>query len=357
MSLINKLAKLPPKREKVETIEILRQLSKSSNSLGELKGIAKTIPNQEMLINAVVLQEAKDSSEIENIITTQDELYKALATNTKQPTQVKEVIKYRSAIFLGFELIKKQGFLKLKDIETIQKTIIGNNAGIRSMAGTVLKNDKTGEIVYTPPQDKDEILDLLSNFLEHFNVEQNDLNPLINLAILHYQFESIHPFYDGNGRAGRILNILYLIINDLLDIPILYLSSYINENKADYYRLLNAVNNKDEWAEYIIYMLKAVEETSNRTIKKINSIKILLDKTILFAQEKEPKIYRKELIELLFEQPYSKIEFVVGKLNVERKAASRYLKKLEDIGILTSQKIGRESVYVNTKLIEILKKY
>ena len=258
MSQNNKLPKLPPKREKVETIEILRQLSKSSNSLGELKGIAKTIPNQEMLINAVVLQEAKDSSEIENIITTQDELYKALATNTKQPTQVKEVINYRRAIFSGFELIKKQGFLKLKDVETIQKTIIENNAGIRSMSGTVLKNDKTGEIVYTPPQEKDDILDLLGNFLEHFNVKQNDLNPLINLAILHYQFESIHPFYDGNGRAGRILNILYLIINDLLDIPILYLSSYINENKADYYRLLNTVNNTDEWSEYIIYMLKAV---------------------------------------------------------------------------------------------------
>lgn len=357
MSQNNKLLKLPPKREKVETIEILRQLSKSSNSLGELKGIAKTIPNQEMLINAVVLQEAKDSSEIENIITTQDELYKALATNTKQPVQVKEVINYRKAIFSGFELIRKQGFLKLKDIETIQKTIIGNNAGVRTMAGTVLKNDKTGEIVYTPPQEKDEILDLLGNFLEHFNVTQKDLNPLINLAILHYQFESIHPFYDGNGRAGRILNILYLIINDLLDIPILYLSSYINENKADYYRLLNKVNTTDEWTEYLIYMLKAVEVTSNRTIDKINLIKILLDQTILFVQEKEPKTYRKELIELLFEQPYSKIEFVVEKLSVERKTASRYLKKMEEIGILTSQKIGRESVYVNTKLIEILKKH
>ena len=157
------------------------------------------------------------------------------ARTPKQLTQVKEVINYRSAIFFGFELIQQQGFLKLKDIETIQKTIIENNAGIRSMAGTVLKNDKTREIVYTPPQEKDEILDLLGNFLKHFNVKQNDLNPLINLAILHYQFESIHPFYDGNGRAGRILNILYLIINDLLDIPILYLSSYINENKADYY--------------------------------------------------------------------------------------------------------------------------
>jgi len=357
MHHISTLPKLPPKREKVETLEILRQLSKSSNSLGELKGIAKTIPNQEMLVNAVVLQEAKDSSEIENIITTQDELYKALATNAKQGSQVKEVINYRKAIFSGFELIKKQGFLKLKDIEVIQKTIIENNAGIRAMSGTVLKNDKTGEVVYNPPQDKNEILDLLGNFLEHFNVNQNDLHPLINLAILHYQFESIHPFYDGNGRTGRILNILYLIINDHLDIPILYLSSYISEHKSDYYKLLNTVNQTDNWEEYILYMLKAIEETSNRTIEKISSIKNLLEQTIIIVQEKEPKIYRKELIELLFEQPYSKIEFVVERLSVERKAASRYLKKLEEIGILTSQKIGRESVYVNTKLIEILKKH
>lgn len=357
MHHIKKLDKLPPKREKVETLGILRQLSKSSKSLGELKGIALTIPNQEMLINAVVLQEAKDSSEIENIITTQDELYKALATKTKQGSQVKEVINYRKAIFSGHDLLKKQGFLRLKDIEFLQKTIIENNAGIRNIPGTVLKNDKTGEIVYTPPQEKEEILDLLSNFLDHFNLKQEDFPPLINLAVLHYQFESIHPFYDGNGRTGRILNILYLIINNLLDIPILYLSSYINENKADYYRLLNKVNTSDQWEEYIIFILKAIEVTSNRTITKINSVNNLLSETIEIVQNKEPKIYRKELIELLFEQPYSKIEYVVQKLNVERKAASRYLNSLEKIKILTSEKIGREKIYVNTKLIEILKRH
>jgi Fic family protein len=355
MGHIEKMKKLPPEREKVETIKILRQLSKTSQSLGELKGIAKTIPNQAMLVNAVVLQEAKDSSEIENIITTQDELYKALASQGKQPSQVKEVINYRKAIFTGFELIKKQGFLRVKDIETIQKTIIENNAGIRAMPGTVLKNDKTGAVVYTPPQEKDEILDLLNNFLEHFNMNQTDLSPLINLAILHYQFESIHPFYDGNGRTGRILNILYLILNELLDIPILYLSSYINENKSNYYKYLNQVNKTDQWGDYILYMLKAVEETSNYTIKKINMIKNQLEITIEKVKKEAPKIYRKELIELLFEQPYSKIEFVVDKLKVERKAASRYLKNLENIGILKSEKIGRENLYVNKELIEILK--
>jgi len=355
MHRIKKLEKLPPRREKVETLEILRQLGKSANSLGELKGIAKTIPNQAMLINAVVLQEAKDSSEIENIITTQDELYEALTTNSKYTSEIKEVINYRSAIFLGQELIKKQGFLRLKDVEELQNTIVENNAGIRNMPGTVLKNDKTGEIVYTPPQEKNEILDLLSNFLEYYNLNQNDISPLINLAILHYQFESIHPFYDGNGRTGRILNILYLIINGLLDIPILYLSSYINENKSEYYRLLQAVNTADEWEEWILYMLKAIEETANKTIIKINLIKELLDNTIKIAQENASKIYRKELIELLFEQPYSKIDFVVNRLGIERKSGSRYLKKLAEIGILESKKIGRETIYINTKLIEILK--
>ena len=182
MHHIKKLEKLPPKREKVETLEILRQLSKSSKSLGELKGIAKTIPNQAMLINAIALQEAKDSSEIENIITTQDELYKALAINGKYTTEIKEVINYRKAIFLGHEMIQQQGFLRLKDIEVLQKTIVENNAGVRNMPGTVLKNNKTGEIVYTPPQEKDEILNLLSNFLEHFDLGQDDLSPLIKLA-------------------------------------------------------------------------------------------------------------------------------------------------------------------------------
>ena len=355
MTLVKKLKRLPPKRDSIETLSVLRQVNKSSSALGELKGIAKTIPNQNMLINAVALQEAKDSSEIENIITTQDELYKALSTEGETSSQIKEVINYRRAIFLGADIISTQGFLRQKDIIELQKTIIENNAGIRSMAGTVLKNDKTGEVIYTPPQEKDEILELLSNFLEHFNVQKNDLAPLINLAVLHYQFESIHPFYDGNGRTGRILNILYLIINDLLDIPILYLSSYINKNKSEYYRLLSKVYKEDAWEEWILYMLKAIEVTSYKTVKKINAIKTLVAKTIAIVQSKADKIYRKELVELLFEHPYSKIEFVVNRLGVERKAASRYLKKLEDIGVLKSQKIGRETIYLNTELIKILK--
>jgi Fic family protein len=350
------LDKLPPQRVKVETIEILRQANKSTAALAELKGIAKTIPNQAMLINAIVLQEAKDSSEIENIITTQDELYKALAVNkAKISAEIKEVVNYRKAIFLGFDFIKKQGFLRVNDIVSIQQELVDNTAGIRNTTGTVLRNDKTGEIVYTPPQDKSEILDLLTNFIKHFNQNGDELAPLINLAILHYQFESIHPFYDGNGRTGRILNILYLILNGLIEVPILYLSSYIIENKPDYYRLLNKINRTGEWEEWILFMLKAVENTSKNTIVKISNIKDQLDRTIEIVQKKSPKIYRKELVELLFEQPYSKIDFVVNRLNVERKAASRYLRELEHIRILKSQKIGRETVYINTDLIEILK--
>lgn len=350
-----KLDKLPPSREKVETIEILRQTNKSTAALAELKGIAKSIPNQAMLINAIVLQEAKDSSEIENIITTQDELYKALAVNkTNISAATKEVVNYRKAIFHGFDFVKKQGFLRVNDIISIQQELIDNTAGIRSTPGTVLKNGKTGEVVYTPPQDKTEILDLLTNFINHFN-QQTDLSPLINLAILHYQFESIHPFYDGNGRTGRILNILYLILNELIDVPILYLSSYIIGNKPEYYRLLNQTNRTGKWEEWIIFMLKAVESTSKDTITRITNIKDQLDSTIIKVQEKAAKVYRKELVELLFEQPYSKIEFVVNKLGVERKAASRYLKDLEGIGIVESQKVGREIVYINKALIEILK--
>lgn len=347
---------LPPLREKVESIHILRQVSRSSAALAELKGIAKIIPNQSMLVNAIVLQEAKDSSEIENIITTHDELYKALTINRlNYSVAAKEVVNYRKAIFYGFDLIKRQGFLKVNDIISIQQLLVDNTAGNRKMPGTVLKNDKTGEVVYTPPQDYDVILDLLSNFIEHFNQVDDELSPLIRLAILHHQFESIHPFYDGNGRTGRILNILFLIMNDLIDVPILYLSSYIIDNKPKYYRLLNKTNRFGAWDELIIFMLKAIEKTSIDTIARISNINDYLDKSIIKVQTLSPKIYRKEFVELLFEQPYCKIEYVVDRLDVERKAASRYLKEMESIGLLQSQRIGRETLYINKGLIDILK--
>jgi Fic family protein len=351
-----RLPKLPPKREKVETIEILRSANKAALAIAELKGIAQTIPNQTMLINAVVLQEAKDSSEIENIITSTDELYEALSSNKSQTnSEIKEVVNYRRSIFIGYEIVKKQGFLRVNDIIKIQQDLIENNAGIRSTPGTVLKNDQTGEVVYTPPQDKAQIEELLTNFINHFNETDAELSPLINLAILHYQFESIHPFYDGNGRTGRILNILYLILNDLLEIPILYLSSYIIKNKGEYYTRLNAVNKNDEWENWILYILKAVEVTSKQTIAQIQSIRELLKLTIKNVRENAPKIYSKELVENIFEQPYTKIEYITTKLGVERKAASRYLRKFKEIGILESKKVGKEVIYINKELIKLLK--
>lgn len=350
------LTNLPLPKEKYETIAILKQATISAGLLGEMKGIAQTLPNQAMLVNAIVLQEAKDSSEIENIITTQDELYEAMTSEkSDMPAATKEVINYREAIFKGFSMIQKNGILKFKDLLQLQEMIVGNDAGIRSLPGTVLKNDKTGEIIYTPPQDKKEIQDLLANFLEHFNREDKDSSPLVNLAILHHQFESIHTFYDGNGRTGRILNILYLIMNRQLDLPILYLSSFIIDHKKDYYRLLNTTNANTDWEEWIIFMLKAVEDTARNTILKISNIRDLLDETIHFTQENAPKIYRKELIELLFEQPYSKIDFVTQRIGLERKAAARHLKKMTEIGVLESIKVGRETIYINRKLLEVLK--
>lgn len=350
-----KLEKLPVEITKVETLKTLKAASTAMQALGELKGVAQSIPNQSMLVNAAVLQESKDSSEIENIITTQDQLYQALSTDKYANSAVKEVVNYRKAVFLGFNLIKQNGFIRFSDLNHIQSVIVENTAGIRSTPGTVLKNDKTGEVVYTPPQDKQEILDLLTNFLEQYN-NNEAIQPLINLAILHFQFESIHPYYDGNGRTGRILNILFLILNELLDIPILYLSSYIIKNKSNYYKLLNQVNKTGEWEEWILYILKGIEETARKTINKINSIKNLLETTIENAKEKAPKTYRKELVELLFEQPYSKIDYVVDTLSVERKAASRYLKEMEKIGVVKSVQIGRQVIYINQALIEILKR-
>ena len=349
---------LPPDITAIETIAILRQVAKSSLAIAELKGVAETMPDQKMLVNAIILKEAKDSSEIENIITSTDELYVALNSSSTQISQeTKEVVSYRRSIMMGFEMLTRQGFIRVNDIIAIQKDLIQNDAGLRTTPGTVLKNDRTGEVVYTPPQDIEEINELLSNFIQHFNDAnlRQGVSPLIWLAVLHYQFESIHPFYDGNGRTGRILNILYLIMNNLLDIPILYLSSYIIRHKSEYYRLLNQLNRGGSWEPWIIFMLRAVEETSVSTMNQIKQINGLLNDTIESAKRLTPKIYSKELIELLFEQPYSKIEYVVGSLGVERKTASRYLSKLEAAGILERKRVGKEYLFINKALLKLLK--
>lgn len=344
---------LPPPQG-LETIAILKQLSQSHRYLAELKGTAKTIPNESILINTLTLQEAKDSSEIENIITTHDDLYKEnILIDTKKPAS-KEVYNYAQGLKLGFEIVRKEQLLLNKHILTIQKELLSNNAGFRTQAGTKLVNSQ-GQTVYTPPQSPTEVLDLMSN-LEKF-INDNDfsyLDPLIKMAIIHYQFESIHPFYDGNGRTGRIINILYLVLQGLLDIPILYLSRYITLNKAEYYQVLQDVRTKEDWEHLVLYFLKSIEITAKQTIDLITNINNLMQQYKTDIQEKLPKIYSQDLINILFKNPYAKIEFLERELKVSRQTASIYLDKISELGMLEKTKMGKSNYYLNTGLIKVL---
>lgn len=352
----NNLPKLPPKQSLTETIAILKQESKSAVALAELKGLVRTLPNPHILINAVVLKEAQASSGIENIVTTQDKLYQALyAKSTKPDIATKEVLRYREALLMGVKLIKEKGFLNANGIIAIQRELEENNAGLRKLPGTALVNDLTNEVIYTPPDNFETINELMKNLEEYLNEEAGDISPLIKLAIQHYQFESIHPFYDGNGRTGRIINVLYLILNELLNEPVLYLSSFIIQNKSDYYRLLQEVRTKNNWEDWILYMLKGIEKTAIETIKQINRINDLFIETQNLVQEKFPRIYSKDLIEQLFIHPYCKIEFLVTTMKLNRKTASSYLKDLESLGILKAEINGKETIYLHIPLYNLLK--
>jgi len=353
----NDLPLLPPKESLVETIPILKQESKSAVALAELKGLTNTLPNPNILINAVILKEAQASSGIENVITTQDKLYQALYSKSAKPdAATKEVLRYREALLMGTRLIKEKGFLNTNGIISIQKELEENNAGLRRLPGTALVNDLTNEVIYTPPDNFDTISNLMKNLEEYLNDGEDDVSHLIKLAIQHYQFESIHPFYDGNGRTGRIINVLYLILKGLLNEPVLYLSSYIIQNKGDYYRLLQEVRTENNWEDWILYILKGIEQTARSTIEQINKINLLFNETQKLVQEKLPRIYSKDLIEQLFVHPYCKIEFLVGNLKLNRKTAGNYLKTLEDLGILVAEIKGKEVIYVNIKLYKLLKK-
>lgn len=353
----NNLPFLPPKTSLVETISVLKQVSKSAVALAELKGLTKTLPNPNILINAIVLKEAQASSAIENVITTQDKLYQALfAQSAKPDVSTKEVLRYREALLMGSQLIKSRGFLNTNGIIAIQKELEENNAGIRKLPGTALVNDLTNEVIYTPPDNFKSISNLMANLETYLNDDSDDISPLIKLAVQHYQFESIHPFYDGNGRTGRIINVLYLILKGLLDEPVLYLSSFIIKNKGDYYRLLQEVRTQNNWENWILYMLKGVEQTGIETIQRIDHINRLFAQTQKLVQEKLPRIYSKDLVEQLFVHPYCKIDFFVTNLHIERKAAARYLSNLEKIGILQSQHKGKEVIYVHTELYNLLKR-
>lgn len=347
-----KLPLLPPKTN-VETKQVLKALSGASRALAELKGYADTIPNKNILINAVTINEAKDSSAIENIVTTHDELYKAMSSSGKVDFAAKEVISYRSALWQGYEKVKARGVLTTNMIVDIQACIESSRAGIRKLPGTVLLNQSTGKTVYTPPSGETEILDLMSNLEKYINEDFDSVDPLIKLAVIHYQFESIHPFYDGNGRTGRIINILYLVLMELLDSPILYLSSYIIRNKSAYYRLLQEVRAADNWEGWIVYILTGIEETAGETLRLVKRINDEMAAMTAEIKEKLPKLYSKELPDLLFLEFYTKTKYMEDGLSVTRMTASNYLKALEDEGFLVSEKLGRERIYLNKRLYDL----
>lgn len=351
-----KLEKLPLSKD-IETKPVLKKLSTSHRALAELKGLVSSIPNENILINTLGLQEAKDSSAIENIITTHDDLYKAeLNFGGLKSLDAKEVQNYISALKTGYALISKRNILTNNDIILIQAELEKNNAGFRKLPGTALKNATTGEIVYTPPQDYDTINNLMANLEQFINDDSlSDFDPIVKMAIIHYQFESIHPFYDGNGRTGRIINILYLVMKGLLDLPILYLSRYIIEHKAEYYKLLQEIRTTNNWENWLLYIIDAVEQTAKQTILLIKDIQSLMleYKHLIRANY---KFYSQDLLNNLFQHPYTKIEFIERDLGVSRITAANYLNKLANDGILIKQKLGTANYYINHRLYSILTK-
>lgn len=349
----NYLEPLPPET-RVDTPGVLKAAIRANRALAELKGKSETLPNPSVLINSIVLQEARSSSEIENIVTTNDKLFTALSASGKQTDpQTKEVLRYRQALWKGIDHIKNHPFTTDLFIGLMQE-IKETDAGIRTEPGTVIANPNTREIIYWPPEGEDLIRNLLINLEEYLN-RQDETDPLIKMAVAHYQFEAIHPFDDGNGRTGRLLNILYLVKSGLLSYPVLYLSDAIISQKKEYYTLLRHVTENQDWEPWILFMLEAVESTSSKTMQRISDIQKLLHETIQFAKEKLPdRVYSKELIELLFEQPYCKVKYLVDRGIAKRQTAADYLRELEDAGILRSKQVGRENLFLNIGLYELL---
>lgn len=353
MTPYNDLPLLPP-RVQVETEAVLKRAIGAARALAELKGLGQTIPNQAMLVDSLVLQEAKDSSAIENIFTTNDVLFRSYAARTSHvDPATKEVLRYREALWNGFESLKVRPVLSTNLLITIVQTIMGDDAGIRNIPGTAIVNGATGETIYTPPEGEGVLRDKLAN-LEQFMHADDGMEPLVKLALIHYQFEAIHPFADGNGRTGRILGILFLTYTGLLELPVLYLSRYIIEHKHDYYVLLRGVTERGEWEPWILYILDAVEQMSIVTRDRILAIRALMQQTMERVNKELPKIYSKELVELLFRQPYTKGQFIVDAGIAKRQTAAEYLKALEAIGVLKGQRVSKETLYLNVGLYELL---
>lgn len=350
----NDLPELPPKSE-IETKVILKKTIKANTALAKLVGSARQLPNQSMLINSISLQEAKASSEIENVVTTNDELYQAYASEKKvEDPNTKEVLHYQDALWHGYQFVKDKDVITTNLLIDLMNIIKETNVGIRKTSGTRIKNPLTDEIIYSPPESEVILYQKTKNLENYINIDDDGIDPLIKMAVIHYQFEAIHPFHDGNGRTGRILNIIYLIYKDLLPIPILYLSKYILDNKKEYYKNIREITEQGKWEQWILYMLDAVELTSKYTQDKIDNILNLMIETKKFIRNEAPQIYSKELLEILFRHPYCKRKYLVQEGIVKEKTAGTYLKKLEKIGLLKSVKIGTEKLYINTKLFDVL---
>lgn len=345
----------------LETKTVLRQANKANRKLAELKGVAQTIPNERILISSLTLQEAKDSSAVENIVTTQDDLYRAgLDANfTLIGAATKEVLFYREAINEGFKLVRNKNILALNDIKRIQEVLEQNSAGFRTTPGTQLKRSSDGAVIYTPPQDGQRIVELMSNLEQFINDDELcPIDPLVKMAIIHHQFESIHPFYDGNGRTGRIVNILYLVTSGLLDLPILYLSRYITHNKAEYYERIQAIrnatgDNSAQWEAWILYMLRGVEQTAEETIALVKNIGKLMTEYKNIIRPAFGGKYSHELLNGLFYHPYTKIGHLESNIQVSRQTAAKYLDRLASLGLLQKERMGKENYYINTKLMEL----
>ena len=347
----NDLPPLPPATE-LETRAVLKQCISARAALAELKQAAELIPNQGVLINALPLLEAQASSEIENIVTTTDRLFQFQYADEHADPATREALRHSSALLEGFRALQKRP-LNTSTAEQVCSRIKGVQMQVRRVPGTALVNQATGEIIYTPPAGEDLLRAKLANW-EHYLHEAHDIDPLIRMAVGHYQFEAIHPFTDGNGRTGRVLNSLYLIQEDLLTLPILYLSRYIIRNKADYYRLLLDVTRNAAWEPWIIYLLQGVEETALWTTTKISAIRELSALTVAHVRQAAPKIYSRELVDLVFDLPYCRIQNLVDKGIAGRQAASRYLKQLVDIGVLREITAGREKLFIHPKLLQLL---
>ena len=349
----NALPALPPPLE-LETKRVLKQTTAASRVLAELKGAGDLIPNQSVLVRMIGLQEAKLSSEIENIVTTNDELYRAFADETgKTDPPTKEVLRYNDALWYGIDQMKLGRPLCTSLFEEIVQIITQNTAGVRRTPGTTIVNDATKATIYTPPDGERVIRDKLAA-LENFLHSADDLDPLVKMAVLHYQFEAIHPFSDGNGRTGRILNILYLISMGLLDVPVLYLSGYVIQHKSHYYTGLRQVTEQNAWEDWILFVLRGIEETALATHQRIQNIRLLMQKTSVKVKTELPKIYSKDLIEVLFAQPYTKIRFLENSGIAKRDAASKYLRQLSQIGILSPVAVGRDIYYLNKPFFDLL---